>query len=76
MNKNEGIALAAEELGGQTELAKGLGIAPAYLWQLMHGKRQVSETIAIKIEELTAGKVRAEKVRPDVPWHVLRSKAA
>jgi DNA-binding transcriptional regulator YdaS (Cro superfamily) len=58
--------------GGQSAMAKMLGIAPAYLYQMANGMRPISAERCPQIERLTDGAVRCEDLRPDVDWAVLR----
>ena len=58
---------------GRSGLAKALGTSEAYISQLAHGHRRITEGNAIRIEIATDGKVRCEDLRPDVEWGVLRA---
>jgi DNA-binding transcriptional regulator YdaS (Cro superfamily) len=49
-----------------TKLAKELGVAPAYLYQMATGVRTVSAERAIEIERHTSGAVTCEELRPDL----------
>jgi DNA-binding transcriptional regulator YdaS (Cro superfamily) len=56
------LARAAKEVGGVTKLASLLGIKrPAiYQWKRVPAER------AVKIEEVTGGKVTRQELRPDL----------
>lgn len=61
---------------GKRTLASAVGVQVIYLHQLSSGFRQPSPELAIRIEAATNGAVTCEELRSDVPWHVLRGKAA
>ena len=46
-------------------LAARIGIAPAFLYQIAHGKRQASAALARSIESATGGAVSRRDLRPD-----------
>lgn len=51
----------------------------SHLKFVAYGAKQPSGELAVRIEEASKGMVRAESLRPDIPWHVVRdggSKAA
>jgi DNA-binding transcriptional regulator YdaS (Cro superfamily) len=66
---------AIDIVGGQTELAKQLGTSV----QTVHNwtrRGSIPAQYAPVIEVLTEGQVTADALCPDVPWHVIRGKAA
>lgn len=66
------IKRACEAVGGLTPLANALGITVGAVHQWTRGYKQVPVERCIPIEIATAGAVRAEELRPDHPWHVIR----
>lgn len=60
--------------GGQTKLAKMIGTTQATVSRLVSGEFDVSAETAINIEAQLG--VPVEKLRPDLPWHVLRKGSA
>lgn len=63
-------------VGGITTLARQIDVSVPTVHQWITGVRRVPTERAIRIEAATEGKVRAEDLRPDVPWHVIRGKQA
>ncbi len=49
-------------------LAARAGIAPAFLYQIAHGKRQASAALARTMEGATSGAVTRRDLRPDDWW--------
>ena len=68
--------LQSLDAAAKRALASELGVTVVYLHQLCSGFRQPSPDLAIRIESASGGQVRCETLRPDVPWHVVRGKAA
>lgn len=64
---NEAIASAIQKAGGQTALAKALGVTQGSVWQWLNG-REVSMERCWQIEQVTAGEVRCEALNPGLPW--------
>lgn len=62
--------------GGQTALAKKLGVTPPTVHQWVSGARQVPAERCPDIEALVDGQVTCEQLRPDVNWSVLRRRNA
>ena len=58
----------------QEEFAQLLGVTQGAVWQWIAGRKPVSAESCIAIERETAGEVRCEELRPDIDWHVVRSK--
>jgi DNA-binding transcriptional regulator YdaS (Cro superfamily) len=69
------IERAAKIVGSQTALATELGVTKAAVGQWKEDGRRVPAEHCPLIEELTAGAVRCEELRPDVAWRVLRGQA-
>lgn len=74
MTMNTALKTACDQVGGITALSKLLGISPPSVHQWFSGSRRVPVERCIQIESATHGAVRAEDLRPDVPWHVIRGK--
>lgn len=70
------VAAAAKLVGSQQALASALGVTKAAVNQWMHPGRRVPAEHCPLIERLTAGAVKCEELRPDVPWGVLREQVA
>lgn len=66
------ISKAIDCLGSQDQLAKACDLTQAAISQYRTGSKRPSAEVAIRIEEATKGQVKAEDLRPDVPWHVIR----
>jgi DNA-binding transcriptional regulator YdaS (Cro superfamily) len=45
----------------------------SHLKFVAYGAKQPSGELAVRIEEASEGLVRAESLRPDIPWHVVRN---
>lgn len=58
----------AAERGRCARLARTIGIAPAYLWQMAHGRRPVPPDVAPSIEAASNQAVRRWDLRPE-DWH-------
>lgn len=58
----------AAERGRCARLARAIGISPAYLWQMAHGRRPVPPGVVPKIEAESNLAVRRWDLRPD-DWH-------
>ncbi|PAT31860.1 Cro/Cl family transcriptional regulator [Vandammella animalimorsus] len=67
---NEAINSAATAAGGQSALARLLGIKPPTVNQWVKGTRAVPARFCPDIEAATG--VPCEELRPDVNWAVLR----
>lgn len=66
------ISKAIDCFGSQDQLAKACDLTQAAISQYSTGLKRPSAEVAIRIEEATNGVVRAEEIRPDIPWHVIR----
>lgn len=72
----EAINRACQAVGGLTPLAKSLGVTVGAVHQWTKGYKQVPVERCIPIEMATKGEVKAEELRPDHPWHVIRGTEA
>ena len=70
------ISKAIDCLGSQDQLAKAIDVSQAAVSQYATGRKRPSAEVSIRIEAATHGVVACEELRPDVPWHVIRGKAA
>jgi len=61
------VALA----GGQTALARLIGVKQAHVWNWLQTGRVPAER-CIQIEKATHGAVLCEDLRPDIEWAVVR----
>lgn len=52
--------------GGQAELARNIGVARTFLYQMIRGIRPVPSLLCKKIELATYGAVTAAELRPDL----------
>ncbi|NKB77624.1 MAG: Cro/Cl family transcriptional regulator [Gammaproteobacteria bacterium] len=57
---------AVEFLGGQTELAKALGVSQPRIWNWINRDKKVPAEYAMPIQTATNGKVTARDLRPDI----------
>ena len=73
MDQFAAIRLAVQIHGGEAQLAHALGISRQAVHGWVHGDRRIPAERCPQIERLTAGLVRAEELRPDVEWDVLRT---
>jgi hypothetical protein len=64
--KNELLSRVIEEVGSVPEVAKRCGYSVAYLRNLMYGVADVSIKGALKLSELSNGKIRPEQFRPEI----------
>ena len=60
----------------QQVFADRAGTTINFLRKAISINQKLGEGICIRIEAATDGRVRAEDLRPDVPWHVIRGKQA
>lgn len=70
----DGISKAIYCLGSQAKLAQAIGTTQTAISQFASGSKRPSAETAIRVEMATRGMVRAEEIRPDIPWHVIRGK--
>ena len=64
---------ACKAIGGQSALARALGVTPPTVNEWIKAKRPVPAERCPTIERLTLGAVRCEELRPDVDWAFLRA---
>jgi DNA-binding transcriptional regulator YdaS (Cro superfamily) len=69
------ITRAIEHFGSQEKLAKALDVSQGAISQYATGNKRPSAEVAIRLEEASGGAIKAEDLRPDVPWHVIRNSA-
>lgn len=62
----EYIKKAVFLLGGQSRLAKSIGVTQGAVWKWVHGHKRVSPLNAVAISKATGGQVRASDIRPDL----------
>lgn len=70
----EAFKKAVSYFGSQSAMARALGCRQSTLSNAWIGKNKVSPEYSLRIHELTGGYVRADELRPDLPWHVLNEK--
>lgn len=71
-----GIEHAIKWFGSQAAMASALGVTQPTISEWLRGERRVPAERCPQIEKLTAGDVRCEDLRSDVPWAVLRLQSA
>jgi DNA-binding transcriptional regulator YdaS (Cro superfamily) len=71
----EALLKAIEHAGSQTALAKKLGMPKQNVHAWLSRGNIPAEWVP-RIEAATDGMVRAEELRPDIPWHVIRANKA
>ncbi len=64
----EALQAGCSELGGQSQLARHLGVTPGSVNQWFTGDRQIPAARCIQVERATSGAVTCEELRPDVSW--------
>ena len=64
------IDKACEVVGGQSKLARELGITPSAVSQMRKGSRPVPPDKCVAIEQITEGAVTRKDLRPD-DWQSL-----
>jgi DNA-binding transcriptional regulator YdaS (Cro superfamily) len=75
MNRHP-IEKACAIVGGQTALARLIGVATPTVNQWVKLKRPIPAVRCPAIERATSGLVRCEDLRPDVDWGFLRNTPA
>jgi DNA-binding transcriptional regulator YdaS (Cro superfamily) len=74
---NAGVQKAVNLVGGQTALAKLVGVKQAHVWKWLRMEKIPAER-AIEIERATGGRVTRQELRPDIfdaPQHQAKRKA-
>ena len=66
--ENEHIATAVKIFGGQSALARKLGVTQGTVWKWLTKATRISAENAIKIDKATGGKVPKKALRPDITW--------
>ena len=57
---------AVEHCGGQTALAKAIGVDQGHIWYWLNKSKSVPAERCEAIERATAGKVTKHELRPDI----------
>lgn len=57
---------AVSLLGGQTKLAKELGVKQQNVWSWLRIAKKIPAEVCIPIEKATQGQVKKEELRPDI----------
>lgn len=70
------ISKAINCLGSQDQLAKACDLTQAAISQYRTGAKRPSAETAIRIELATKGEVKADDLRPDIPWAEFRGTKA
>ena len=70
------IQIAIAAIGNASRLAKAIHVPVQSVHFWRDGKRRIPADYCPRIEEVTAGAVRCEDLRPDVRWGVLRGRAS
>lgn len=65
---NSYLVNAIEILGGQTALAKEVGVTQGLVWQWLNNIRPIAPERAVDIERATKGQVTRRDLCPDFPW--------
>lgn len=65
------VEKASQACGGQTALAKLMGVSPQAVNKWKSGSTPAER--CPDIERVTGGAVKCEELRPDVDWSVLRN---
>lgn len=61
-----------EHFKSQTATAQAMECSQARISKLANGQSPITADIAIEIQMLTKGKVKASDLRPDIKWSVLK----
>lgn len=61
-----------EHFKSQTATAEAMDCSQARISKLANGQSPITADIAIEIQMLTKGKVKASDLRPDIKWSVLK----
>ncbi len=64
--KSTPIQAAVEAAGGQTALAKSLGVTQGLVWQWVRGRLRIPAERCAAIEAAVGGAVSRYELRPDV----------
>lgn len=64
----EQIDRAVAILGSQTKLAREMGCSQQYISWLLNEADQISAETAMMVEKATRGEIKADELRPDLPW--------
>jgi DNA-binding transcriptional regulator YdaS (Cro superfamily) len=64
---HEAIEEAIKIVGSQKKLAAQVGVSQPNVWSWLHKKKRVSPERVVRIVQATDGKVKAFRIRPDLP---------
>ena len=67
------ISKAIGIFGSQSSLANAIGTSQTAVSLFLQGRKRPSAETAMRIEAATKGAIKAEEIRPDVPWHIIRA---
>jgi DNA-binding transcriptional regulator YdaS (Cro superfamily) len=67
MSNETPIAKAVRIAGGQTALARKIGVTQGAVWKWLRGMQKISAEHVISISESTDGQVLPFELRPDLP---------
>lgn len=70
--ENSVFKQACVRIGGQSSMARCLGVSSPTVNQWVKGIRQIPAERCPEIEKVTLGAVRCEDLRPDIDWSYLR----
>ena len=68
MQKNIAMQKAVLLFGGVVKLSEKMNVQQSTISKWLHSKLPVPIKHAVKIEELTNGKIKAKDLRPDLKW--------
>lgn len=63
---NTPVLRAIEAAGGQASASRALNRPPAFIWQIVNGRRPLPAALAIPLEIACGGVVTRYELRPDV----------
>jgi DNA-binding transcriptional regulator YdaS (Cro superfamily) len=71
-SNTEILKKAIDIVGGLTQLSIKVNVSYQTVLDWKHGRRIPNPTNCQKIEKATNGKIKAEEILPDYPWHEVR----
>jgi DNA-binding transcriptional regulator YdaS (Cro superfamily) len=63
---NEAISRAVNHVGGQSALARAVGVSQATVWYWVHKMSRVPAEFVVAVETATNGAVTRHDLRPDI----------
>lgn len=66
----EALKEAATMFGTMHRLSIKAGVAPSRMYEVLAGKRNISPTIALRLEKATEGKVTRHQLCPNCSWEL------